>query len=300
MKNEALAPSPALQRILAEPAAIVGMDNLHNFWRTTTVTLLCARPAGLEPGPWMARSVRGAWGRMVWDLPFRGGPAHARDAFFGHHHRIRRNDVPVPVVVEVDAAHDVVTCRFLLFGMADRWRDEVIETAISALNRGVGIAENSPKLAPWSVLDWWWTSQTRWDPKPMHPTAILRFLSPFRPGSSEPIDARSRSVVKSLAARIEGMARWMLVDAQLPFAELLADAAAMQLERAEDWPRMDRILKQCRDDPWRPEQIAGITNALLVFPMSGLLWRLFDLGQSAHIGGRIAYGFGRYQLEPGL
>lgn len=247
----------------------------------------------------MARSVRGAWGRILWELPYRGGPTHARDAFFGHHHRIGRNDVPVPVVIEVDAGSETVTCRFVLFGVADRWRDEVIESAIMALEKGVGIAENTPVLAPWVVQDWWWTSRTAWNVQPACPGALLRFQSPFRPGASEPIDARPRAIVKSLAARIEGMARWMLLDARLPFTDLLSEATAIGLRRVEDWPRMDRVVKHVANTQDGRQHIAGITNSLLAAPLSDDLWRLLDLGQSTHIGGRIAYGFGRYQLETG-
>ena len=286
---------PRLAAMLLSPAVRLGFADLPPHWQRTTIKFQCAYPAGFQAGHWMVRSVRGAWGRTL----RRHGNAAAESAwqaFFSEHVMIGRNHVPKPYVLAVDAGAEDLLVTITLFGRADFWRDTVIETMATALERGVGIAENSHLLKPWKILDWHWRRETAFVPGPARSDVLLTFATPLKIGSSEVHQSRLQDAIKGLAARIVGLSRWLgiAVDHRPKEIALLCDR--IRVSALPERQAIDGFMKFTGGVNRVETPIIGAMTPMALEGIPPEIWPVLTLGTTCLIGGHVVYGFGRYGI----
>lgn len=289
--------SPWLQDWLNRPAVIVPLQDLPSLWRRTDVHFVCDRPQGMQSGLWMARSVRGAFGRILkrWHEQTRlsGLPASAFEGLFQSHAMLDGVHIPKPIGFHVCDWDGGVMVRIRLFGNAAMWRDEVIEAMSVALAQGIGLWENGRILRPWPQRDWWWIEHGARQLQQPSDRAVLAFDTPFKPGGADLFAGDLLTAIPSLAARIRGMARWSGVDLPLEIMRLRLAAESLKCEALPPGSYLDGFVK-LRDGG--DLAVVGMLGAFRLGQVFEELWALLTLGEDTGIGGYRAYGFGNYRL----
>jgi len=284
-----------LAAMLLNPVVRLGFPDLPPHWRTTTIRFRCGRPAGFQPGPWMVRSVRGAWGRTLKSFRRAGGD-EAWQGFFCEHAIIGRNHVPKPYVLAVEARVDELIVVMTLFGRADYWRDTVIETMATALERGIGIAENSPLLKRWRVLDWHWTCDPSFVASSPRSDILMTFETPLKMGSSEVHQPRLQDSIKGLVARIAGLARWMGIEVDHRPKELAVLCDRIRVHALPERQAIDGFMKFTGGADRIETPVVGTTAPVVLEGIPPEIWPVLALGTTCLIGGHVVYGFGRYRI----
>ena len=157
--------NPWLRDWVNRPGVPLELAQLPEHWRITELHFLCDRPAGMQPGPWMVRSFRGAVGRVLkhWHAAGRSSlyPATAFEVFYQTHGMIGGFHIPKPIGFHIDLKGGKLRLRVALFGDACLWRDDFVEAASLALAGGIGLWENGRILRPWQMEDWHWIQRAR-------------------------------------------------------------------------------------------------------------------------------------------
>lgn len=287
---------------LAQPTATTTLEALHGFWRYTDVQFRCARPKGLEDGPWMVRSVRGALGRVLRGWYEAGRPsgfgATAFEAFYQHHGVLGRDHVPVPLRLSVEAGRDTIMIRARLFGGADIWRDDLIEAMAQALHGGIGLKENGSILRPWLLEDWWFDIHGSIAPPPAREAALIRFETPFKPGASEVIAGDFLASLPALFRRLRGLARWSGLEVAIDWPRVRALTQSAYVSDSGTKLAIDGFLRhRSLDDGARATAaVVGLRGHSFLLRLQPDLWPLLHLGATSHAGGHGAYGFGQFSI----
>ena len=289
-----------LKEALNKPAVRMAFSELPSHWRQTDLYFICDKPAGFVPGTWMARSVRGALGRLlihkINDPAERALPATSFEALFQNHFVIDNVHGPKPFRVRVMCERNQITVRLRLFGCAELWRDNLAEAMVTALAGGIGLWENGRILRPWPLTDWWWTRTEGIAVPPWQAKARIVFETPFKPGSSQTFAGDFSSNFISLATRVRGLARWSLIDIK-PDAAMDVELRRRPRDGPTTAPGFDGFIKRATSGD---EAVVGLTNQSTLIFVSENTWPLVMLGSETGAGGHAIYGFGDYRLIPNI
>lgn len=289
-----------LSELLSASSAKVVLHELPHHWQQTDIHFVCDRPRSFVPGFWMARSVRGAMGRVLkqWFMDGRPSdfPASAFEALYQHHGHIGRDHIGTPMRFSVSATHDTIGICVRLFGLGDLWRDDVIEAMSTALHSGIGLKENGSILRPWPMRDWYFRKSGIYVPPPVQDFAVVRFETPFKPGSSGFFSGDFIDSLPSLVRRLQALSRWMLLDVQLDWPAIKAMIGRIEPGDEQNGLRIEGFARRTRADAGsRQEQaIIGLIGHQFVLSIPAAFWPILSLGSQSHIGGHGAYGFGQF------
>lgn len=296
-------PHPGLRRQLEEPAVTLDFAALPMHWRRTLVVFTCARPAGLEDGPWLPTALRGAWGRQLLAMalaqpdapadPF--NRARAIEALFRTQAQVSAQlDVPKPWVIRVDTEARVLIITLTLFGFAGFWRKDARDAMLAALARGLPLKEGGRLRVPYPILDCQWgRSETVAVPEPPE-EAVVRLRTPLCLRASGPLRNDLDDFVPSLANRLRGLARWQGVGIESDRDDWREPFRRLTITVLEHGAYAGRRFSSAQ--PGRAIPHTGLLGAFrLRGPLAPLL-PLLALGETAHAGARTAFGFGAYDL----
>lgn len=290
-----------LARRLLEPAVTADFATLAELWRRTVITFECAPPEGLEDGFWMVKALRGAWGRrlMAASEQWHRAPPFGRPdplaAFFGEHVRIGANHVPRPFVVAAGRRHGRVIIQLTLFGFADVWRDDAIETFIAALELGVSLSERGRLRRPWPVIDWHWHQEELLALPPARHVAFVHLETPTKVGGSRSARSSYADLVLGLAIRIKGLARWQGVRIDLDNRTLKSMTRGIRGAPSAPRPAAG-YLKWSSASPERPTFVFGSLTPFFLENIPEELWPALVIGQTCSAGANTIFGFGKYTV----
>lgn len=273
------------------------LDALLRAWRIERIVVSCQGGAGMAEIDDGARRI---WGTLEAALSetasppaLRGLPCDWRPVCgYDLLHKTRSGlpggrAVPKPFTHALAAEGEDLEISLLLFGAAGDWSGEIAQALVRGLRSGVdgkgGRKPMAPKrrsVLPLSV-DYAALAETYDGPVTLH------FLTPtsVRVGDKDIFDPFA--VLKSLIARVSGMALWHGISIQPDIPGLL-DAAAQAAARAEPDLREARSAGRRR----------GFIGSMTLPPCEPALFRILRLGEAAHAGARCAEGRGRYALKP--
>jgi hypothetical protein len=286
------------------PYGEVDLAGLLASWRITRVQAVCAGAAALAQNNNAAGKIRGAWGRALaegassaavdlrecnWAAPC------GYDLFFNPMGKLAsRLDIPKPWVIALRPEGDDLVVDISIFGIAGDWAGEAADALVRGLRRGLdGASSARPLLVAARSID-----GAEGLPAASLPLgARLRFITPLELRSGDEAHLRPASVIKSLANRASGLARWhglrLAIDptALSAEAEIVGDAARWAEVAATPWRRGSRA--QGLSIP-----LAGRGGTLTLPLAPPTTSALLTMGASAHAGGRVTLGLGRYELTP--
>jgi len=287
-----------LTGILSKPGVTATFAELPALWSYCDIVFECKAPEGFRPGAWMARSVRGAIGRILKDWHETGQrcdlPATAFEVFYQNHLQLQREHVPKPIRFSVAATGRSITISMRIYGRAFAWLDVLVEAAIAGCHKGIGLAENSSTLRPWPVQDWWWCQARGLDLPKAASGYALAFTTPFKPGASHIYQGDLRSALRSLDKRTAPFARWFGLACNAGDPQIRFSLDSLMIEPISDSPRFDGFIK--RESMSREIAVVGILPTFILRNVDDSLLPLLAVGQGWHLGGHNAYGFGQYRL----
>ena len=284
-----------LAAMLAAPPTPAGLDDLPGQWRRTVIELGLARPRGLEDGPWLEGAVRGALGHALAHLPPPGPglPTPQALLFQSQAMLTRRLPVPKPFVIEIDRTGRDLTLRLVLFGLAGRWRRELLDGLLAMLDAGLTLREAGGMRVPFQPLAaaWWRTERVAVPEAPDR--AILRFTTPLRLRASGPLGTTPADLVFAMVERAAGLARWQGLLVEPDWSgwrnrgkTIGADSRAM---RPLAWERRSSL-------QGKRFAMAGLLGDLVLHNPPEALMPVLALGATAHVGAHTSLGLGRYEL----
>jgi hypothetical protein len=186
---------------------------------------------------------------------------------------------------------NTIRIKIRLFGLADVWRDDVIEAMSLALADGIGLWENGRILRPWPLLDWHWLRLETCRSRAWTGSAVVMLSSPFKPGASEVFSGDFVTSIRSLEIKLCGLARWSSIDvrrSQDRTAKLVEMLGANFLSQDTIF---DGFIKRAKIGD---SLVFGLTGGFELRNIDEYLWPILVLGQDVGIGGHRAYGFGQY------
>jgi hypothetical protein len=298
-------PDVSLRGTLTRPERDVTVAELAASFRSIVIEAHCGLPgAGLKE-PDLLSKIRGALGRELHPSaspdaranpprPCPWNPPCTYDVLFGVQGWVAPNrEIPKPYVLALDTHGDgPVRVRLTLFGLAEHWAPATADALIRALRAGVaddgGLSfETELRTIHWvEGLDL---------PLP-GPAAVLEFLTPLAidtipKGAGPPPQA---TLFRSLAQRVEGVARWQGVAISRTDLAALQDAwMALRYDTAPASPQAARP----RARQYKGRDLTGFLGRIVLTGDLAALTPLLALGAHVHIGGQVAWGgFGRCTL----
>jgi hypothetical protein len=300
--------SPAgLRAFLADaPFGETDLPGLLEAWRVTRVRARCNGAAALATNRNGANNIRGAWGRALAEGASVGAVERrecdwaapcAYDLFFNPMGKLAaRLDIPKPWVIALLLDGDDLIVELSLFGVAGDWAGEAADGLVRGLRRGLD-GPNGPR--PFEVSDRTIEAAEGLPMAQLPLGAQLAFRTPLEMRSGDDAHLRPASVIKSLANRASGLARWHGLRLAIGPAELSAQAelagAAARWEEAAPTPWRRGSKAQDRTIP-----LAGRGGVLSLPITPPMIAALLTVGATAHAGGRVTLGLGRYDLIPGI
>lgn len=312
--------APVLER-LADPLAVVLVDDLPALWREAIVTLTCPRPADFDAGPSLSGRLRGALGRALMTAPARAdGLPRAFDLLY-------RTDAPTytlrewprPILLTGEAADHgrAVVIRLRVFGFAIAWLEDLMPALLAGLAAGLSVAPGarararlSPEDGDVAVLEGLPAVPGPEDGVEDGAEAItLRFDTPLVVDHRGALVTEGGPLVRSIIRRVAGLAAWMDVavagaeagatpdagpaPAAGPALSALADAVEADAsgQRIDGWTRYS--IPQGR----KAIDVTGLVGPVTLRGPLGPLLPWLVLGQRTHAGRRAIFGLGRYTLE---
>ncbi|MEY2943501.1 MAG: hypothetical protein RLY97_1515 [Pseudomonadota bacterium] len=283
---------------VTRPMVALSVQELPLHWRICEMSFVCAKPAGFQAGDWMVRSVRGALGRILAEMrnsdASKAMPASAFEGLFQTHGMVDGVHIPKPIRLVVAVEGERIRIVIRLFGQADIWRDCVVEAMAEALRRGIGLWENGAILREWPMVDWYWQSRASMAIPDWSGDAILRFTTPFKPGSAEVFSGDFVTNLPSLVKRVKGMARWIGADLQMETGGGETEGVnRAQMQILPPGYGLGGFVKRGRG---QGSAVVGMLGAVELRHISAELWPILWLGASVGAGGHAIYGFGGYEV----
>jgi CRISPR-associated endoribonuclease Cas6 len=287
-----------LAETLSAPYLSGGLDLLLETWRHDETEIVCRLPHDLEDHPDLAVRIRGAFGRMLAELP--PPIVHRYDPFgrpapfavlFGDYIDARGTMIPKPFVIDADVIGTEVVVRLRIFGEAMFWAAQARDAMVMALAQGVSIRSESRHKVAFEPLSCSTRRIEGLAPPCITRDAALRFVTPLVVRNGSLPGLSPRSLVNSLIARAIGMARWQGLALELDHAELQLRAEAITLDVSDLMPVGFR--RHSRRQPGNPIPVLGFAGKL------GLQGPLIDISPLlavsavAHLGSHAALGLGR-------
>lgn len=297
-------PSGLRAFLAAAPFGETDLPGLLDAWRVTRVRARCTGAGALAGNRNGANKIRGAWGRALaegasvgaverrecdWSAPC------AYDLFFNPMGKLAaRLDIPKPWVIALLPDGDDLIVELSLFGIAGDWAGEAADGLVRGLRRGL----DGPNGArPFDVAERAIETAEGLPMAALPLGARLAFRTPLELRSGDDAHLRPASVIKSLANRVSGLARWHGLRLTLDPAALSAEAemagAAARWDEAAPTPWRRGSKAQARRIP-----LAGRGGVLSLPITPPTITALLTFGAVAHAGGRVTLGLGRYDLIP--
>lgn len=294
-----------LSTYLGQAAMVpVSLEQLAAQWQMARISLRIPQAAAFCSDQNLLGKVRGAWGRALAQsasaAALAGQPCDwaapcAYDLFFNTHGGILNGvSLPKPFVMATDPDSADLILTITLFGLASNWAGEAAEAMVRALRGGLDLRGDRKQLLDVTDRDIGLSiGQTL--PGPMA-GAIAQFLTPFQMREGADLHVKPGSLLKSLALRLSGLARWQGGSLALDLEALKAEAedldarSVWQDDRVQMWMRGS--VAQGRKIP-----VAGLTGALVLPPLSAQVAGILSMGCHTHAGSKLSIGMGRYVLH---
>lgn len=280
------------------------LEQLAGQWRMARISLRIPNMSALGEDQNLIGKVRGAWGRALAQsasaAALAGRPCDwtapcAYDLFFNAHGGVLNGvSLPKPFVMAADPDGADLILTITLFGLAVNWAGEAAEAMVRALRGGLDLRGDRKLVLEVSDRDIGLSiGQTL--PGPMA-GAVARFITPLQMREGADLHVKPGSLLKSLALRLSGLARWQGANLTLDLEALKADAAELdarsvwQDDRVQMWTRGS--VAQGRKIP-----VAGMTGALVLPPLGAQGAGILSMGCHTHAGSKLSIGMGRYILH---
>ena len=287
-----------LAESLSAPHQSGGLPLLLETWHHDETEIVCRWPNDLEDLPDLAVRIRGAFGRVLAELP--PPIVHRYDPFgrpapfavlFGDYLDERRTTIAKPFVIDADVIGTEVVVRLRIFGAAMFWAAQARDAMLMALARGVAIRSESRHKVAFEPLS---CNTRRIEGLPLPPVtrdAALRFVTPLVVRNGSLLGLSPRSLVNSLIARAIGLSRWQGLALTMDHAELQLRAEAITLDISGLMPV--RFQRHSRRQPGHPIPVLGFAGKLgLQGPLTDIA-PLLAVSAVAHVGSHAALGLGR-------
>ncbi|MEM9733169.1 MAG: CRISPR system precrRNA processing endoribonuclease RAMP protein Cas6 [Pseudomonadota bacterium] len=254
----------------------------------------------LAGAPSLLMKLRGALGHRLYQSasqesragePCPWQPPCAHDMLFRKQGRLKKAvDFPSPWIIQTHRVRHDLRVTLRLFGFAIDYGPAAAEAMGAALQHDIdyraltGMKPSSEMVADRRL------GMVNYEPANPAANHCLTFNSPVAISNNSPLESPA-SLVKTLAVRLEGMARWYDCDLVTDLSALGDIIAAAQFEWQDpllmEWERYS--MPQKRRIP-----MAGHLGQLQVASAAPAMATLLSMGAAVNMGADIAFGLGHY------
>lgn len=293
---------------LREGLARVDLDGFAERFFAQTIVWRVAGMASAAGDPGLLGRIRGAFGNVLLEggsaqvlagepCPWR--PPCAAEMLWRKHGRMTAGtDFPNPWLIAADPHRGDLDVSLTLFGFAGDYAPAAAEAMTAALAKRVDWAGETGLFLPAPRILGRGLSGREGIALSAPPVeaVTLEFLSPATLAKTSPLDDPA-PMFATLPLRLAGLARWHGLD---------LDTSGLPRVKAL-FARIGWRWRDAREMSWRrgsKKQNASVamTGVVGALDLSGeaealsALWPLLAMGEAAHVGADVAFGFGRYAI----